>query len=137
MITDRGFWKGRDVQFAKDLTATIRANAALAIRAVNELLEDFYNARPNAAGRDATSGWRPLAVNSTTAGASATSLHMRALAIDVEDDDEELDTWLMTEPGQRALVAHGLWMEHPGATPRWCHLQLKSPGSGRRVFYPR
>jgi hypothetical protein len=29
-----------------------------------------------------------------------------------------------------------LWLEHPDATPGWCHLQILPPRSGRRVFYP-
>lgn len=138
MITEREFWKGRDKQYASELTPEIRANAKETLRRVNELLKLFYAANPaSAQDRGCNSGWRPRAVNAATHGAALLSNHMKAMACDVGDDDEALDRWLMTVEGQAALTKIGLWMEHPSATPRWCHLQTVPPRSGRRVYYPR
>ena len=40
------------------------------------------------------------------------------------------------EAVEASLASLGLWMEHPLATKGWCHLQVVSPRSGMRVFYP-
>jgi hypothetical protein len=137
LITSKAFWKGRDVEFKSQLTPTIQVAAADTIRRANKLLEMFYAANPNAVRRDANSGWRPAAVNKKTSGASPTSWHMFGKAVDIDDDDEDLDEWLMTEAGQKALVECELWMEHPRDTPRWTHVQTVAPRSGRRVFYAK
>ncbi len=136
-ITSEQFFKGRDVQFASELTPSIKANAEETLRRANMLLGMFYQANPGAArNRGCNSGWRPGMINRNTKGAAPRSHHMTAKAIDVGDDDEALDAWLMTPEGQKALEACGLWMEHPRATPRWAHLQIVPPMSGRRVFMP-
>lgn len=134
MITEQGFWKGRDVQYAKELTPQIRANAKVTIERANRLLAMFYAAVSGAVRRDATSGWRPAVVNANTKGASPTSKHMTGEAVDVEDASQALDKWLMTPAGQQALVMCELWLEHPESTPTWCHLQTVPPRSGNRVF---
>jgi hypothetical protein len=136
MITEKQYWKGRDIQYADQLTDMIRANAAETMRRANALLALFMQANPRAADRDSNSGWRPREVNLKTKNASPTSKHMTGEAVDISDDDEALDRWLMTPEGHKALESCGLWMEHPSATPRWCHLQTRPPGSGKRVFYP-
>lgn len=137
MITEREFWKGRDVQYASDLTPEIQANAKETLRRVNELLKLFYAARPaSCQDRGCNSGWRPPRVNARTRNAALKSHHMTGKACDVGDDDSELGSWLMTTEGQAALVKIGLWIEHPSATPRWSHFQTVPPRSGRRVFYP-
>lgn len=61
---------------------------------------------------------------------------MLALALDFGDDDELMDKWCMTAEGLAALTHIGLWLEHPSATPRWCHVQTVSPRSGNRIFKP-
>jgi hypothetical protein len=137
MITHAGFWKGRDKQFASELTGEIVGNAKVSMERVNRLLAMFYAANPTVGRRDANSGWRPKAVNTGTKGSSPTSLHMVGKAVDVDDDDEALDNWLKTPQGMQALVMCELWLEHPGYTPRWCHLQTIPPKSGNRVFIPR
>ena len=137
MITQEQFYKGRDKAFACDLTPEIRANAVETLKRANHLLDEFYTCNPSAyRNRGCNSGWRPPAVNACTKGAAKKSNHMLGKAIDIGDDDEQLDTWLMTPEGQSALVRIGLWMEHPSATPRWAHVQTVPPGSGRRVFNP-
>lgn len=60
------------------------------------------------------------------------SQHKRAHALDVYDPRGELDELLTDE----VLAAHGLYREHPNATPGWCHLQNVPPHSGKRTFYP-
>ena len=136
MITLEMFWKGRDKQYASDLTPEIVKNAQETVRKANLLLERFEKSGGVCTSRGCNSGWRPPAVNAATRKAAVKSNHMKGLAIDIGDDDEALDKWLMTPEGQKALVEIGLWMEHPSATPRWCHVQTVPPGSGRRVFHP-
>jgi hypothetical protein len=136
MITEKQFWQGRDTQYASQLTETIRANAKETIRRANKLLEMFYAVYPKAVPRDSNSGWRPAAINAATKGASGTSWHMFGKACDINDDDEQLDNWLMTPEGQAALVACELWHEHASKTPRWAHVQTVAPKSQRRTFYP-
>lgn len=136
MITEAMFFMGRDKTFAAQLTVTLKVNAADTISKANKLLAMFYAANPKAYQRGVNSGWRPPQINSGTKNASTTSLHMLCMAVDLGDDDEVLDTWLMTDAGQKALTDCELWMEHPSATPRWSHVQTRPPRSGRRVFYP-
>lgn len=137
MITLEMFYKGRDKQYACDLTPEIQTNAVETLRRANLLLERFYAANPAAAhSRGCNSGWRPPSVNACTQGAAKKSNHMLGKAIDISDDDEALDSWLMSAEGQAALGEIGLWMEHPSSTPRWAHVQIVPPGSGHRVFNP-
>lgn len=136
MITIEQFFMGRDKTYAKELTDEIKANAAETVRRANLLLERFYKANPQAHKRGVNSGWRPSAVNASTKNAAPKSHHMTGKALDIGDDDEMLDTWLMTTAGQKALEEIGLWMESPKATPRWAHVQTVPPRSGRRVFAP-
>lgn len=120
-----------------DPDALQRANAADLLARVGALLVE-----PELAGIDAAvnprqnSGWRTSVYNAGVKGASKTSKHMSAEAIDLDDDDGELDEFLNSDRGRELLVKHGLYMEHPLATKGWCHLQSVSPRSGNRVFYP-
>jgi len=67
-------------------------------------------------------------------GAAKGSKHLSCQAIDLEDRDGRLDAWCMAHLG--VLEELQLWLEHPDATPGWCHLQILPPRSGLRVFYP-
>lgn len=136
MIALADFYMGRDKTYASELTPEIKKNAVETVRRVNQFLELFYAHNPKAGKRTVNSGWRPPAVNASTKKAAAKSKHMLCLACDLSDDDEALDKWCMTPDGRKALEAVGLWLEHPSATPRWCHLQKIAPSSGNRVFYP-
>lgn len=135
-ITLAEFFMGRDVTYASSLTPAITTNGIETVRRANQLLDRFYSLSPNAHRRGVNSGWRPPAVNAGTAGASPTSHHMTGRAVDIGDDDEQLDVWCMTPIGQLALAEFQLWLEFPGSTPRWCHVQTVPPGSGNRVFHP-
>lgn len=122
------YYMGRDRQYYAELTPELRANARETIRRVNLLLQRAGMARK------VTSGWRPAAVNATVPGAAKGSKHINCIAIDLEDRDGRLDAWCMAH--LEVLEEIGLWLEHPDATPDWCHLQTLPPGSGNRVFEP-
>ncbi len=137
-ITIDDYWMGRDKQFAQDLTDAIRENAVETVSRVNLLLFHATKAGLILVSGDkrslVQSGWRPPAVNSATPNAAVKSRHMTGQACDVSDPTGELDKWCMSNQG--ILKEIGLWLEHPSATPRWCHLQTVPPKSGNRVFYP-
>jgi Peptidase M15 len=137
MIELSQFYMGRDKTHALILGSDLRANAARTVEAANKLLTLAKGAgvqiKPGQWGM-VRSGWRPPDINGTTAGASKTSLHMQCLAIDLEDVDGSLDKWCFAN--QNVLRDLALWLEDPSATPTWCHVQLKPPGSGNRVFRP-
>jgi hypothetical protein len=122
------YYMGRDREYHAELTPELRANARETVGRVNRLLKR--------AGftRRVTSGWRPAAVNATVPGAAKGSKHISCIAIDLEDRDGTLDAWCMAHLD--VLEELGLWLEHPDATPDWCHLQTLPPRSGNRVFQP-
>ncbi len=128
MISLPEFWMGRDKTHAKDLTQEVRDNATLTVAKVNNLLA--------IAKIDAkvTSGWRPPAINAGVKGAAKKSRHMTGQAVDLADPKGDLDRWCLDNLAELERI--GLWLEHPDATPTWCHLQTVPPGSGRRVFRP-
>lgn len=135
-ITIAAYFMGRDATHAGELTPRIRANAALTVERVNDLLEAYSLATGDVRERVVNSGWRPAAINNRVRGASARSRHLSGEACDLDDDDGSLDAWCATSFGLEALERVGLWLESPDATPGWCHLQTVPPGSGRRVFTP-
>lgn len=122
------YYMGRDRPYRAELTRELRANARETVRRVNRLL------RHAGLMRKVTSGWRPAAINAAVPGAAPGSRHLSCLAVDLEDGDGALDAWCMAHP--EVLEEIGLWLEHPDATPGWCHLQTQPPRSGRRVFHP-
>jgi hypothetical protein len=122
------YYMGRDKLHRSELTREIRANARETLRRVNGLL------RRAGLMRKITSGWRPAAINDSVPGAAKGSKHLSCLAIDLEDRNGALDAWCMANLD--VLEDLGLWLEHPDATPGWCHLQTQPPRSGNRVFNP-
>lgn len=138
MITLAEYFMGRDVQYASILGSDLRANAGRTVEAANKLLILAKGAGvlliPNSKTGMVRSGWRPPAVNANTAGASKTSLHMQCLAVDLEDVKGTLGKWCFAN--QNVLKDLALWLESPAATPTWCHVQLRPPRSGNRVFTP-
>jgi len=119
---------GRDRSHAHELNAALRANATLMVERANALLM-----RAAFAGV-VNSGWRPQAVNAVVPNASPRSKHLSCEAIDLDDAAGALDAWCMRNLA--VLEEIGLWLEHPDATPGWCHVQVVPPRSGRRVFMP-
>lgn len=126
MITLEAYWKGRDVQYASELTDEIRANAQRTVELANEFLS-------RAQRSDITtvkSGWRPKSVNDATSNAALRSKHLLALAVDLPDPDGLLAEWMMDNVD--VLKELGLWAEHPGWTPSWVHIQTVAAGTPPR-----
>lgn len=142
MISISDYFMGRREQYPTAMGPAIEREAVRTVELVNQLLNQAVtygvdlSQRSPQTGTLVASGWRPPAVNSSTTGAAPNSKHMTGQALDVYDPEGDLDDWLMTSEGQAALQALGLWMEHPGATKSWSHLQTVPPRSGRRVFWP-
>jgi hypothetical protein len=132
VITLEAFWMGRDVLYPP--TDQFRANALDLVERVNHLLSMYRAECPAAPPTPVSSGYRPPAINQRTFGAAARSNHMICKAVDLRDPGDQLDDWCMVS--LPLLESYGLWLEHPDATPGWCHLQSVGPRSGRRVFYP-
>ena len=134
MIDLTAYWKGRDTQYAAELTDEIIFNAGVTVSKANDWL--------SLAGRSditsVNSGWRPQSVNDATSNAAKGSKHLLALAVDLPDPDGLLAEWMMDNVG--SLKECGLWAEHPGATVGWVHLQTVPPGNPPRpqvrVFLP-
>lgn len=134
MITLSAYWKGRDTQYASELTEEIRANAERTVELANEFLQRAQRSDIDSVN----SGWRPQSVNDATANAAKGSKHLNALAVDLPDSDGTLAEWMMDNPD--ALKSVGVWAEHPGWTSGWVHLQTVPPGNPPRpqvrVFIP-
>lgn len=76
---------------------------------------------------------------STATTGSRMSSHKEARGVDVFDPTDRLDEYLSKfddGDGNAVLEKHGLYREHPDATPGWCHLSTRAPGSGKRTFLP-
>jgi len=129
MLTLTDYFMGRERLHPTELTAKLRRNAACTVQRANALLRlaGVHDCAVN-------SGWRPRTINASIPNASPRSRHVTCEAIDLCDDDGALDAWCMAN--LPALETIGLWLEHPSATPGWCHVQTVPPGSGRRVFFP-
>lgn len=130
-----------------ELTDEIRANAQELLRRTELLLAKavadgiVLEADPRT-GSIISSGWRPKAVNAAVPGAAQKSKHLIGQAIDLYDPDGDFDEWCWLH--QRYLADVNLFIEHPGSTKGWCHLQSTPPrsqiryalASMRRWFYP-
>ncbi len=129
ILTLTEYFMGRDATHAEELDEALKENARLIVARANELLRlsGATHARVN-------SGWRPRSINAAIAHASPRSRHLTCEAIDLGDVDGGLDTWCMHNLDRLEVL--GLWLEHPDATPGWCHVQTVPPRSGRRVFMP-
>ena len=136
MIDLKAFYMGRDVEYARELSDDIRRNAEETVTKANALLERAGCGHVC----EVNSGWRPLAINAATPGASATSHHLTGRAVDLPDPDRGLAAWCVTHLD--VLEEIGLWMEDPRWTydreegRHWVHVQTVPPRSGRRVFEP-
>ena len=120
----------------EDPTGAVIENARDLLARVNVLLARVCDIDPIEAAKfpRVNSGWRPAPFNLTVAGAAKNSLHITGEAIDLADPDGELDDFLFDNP--HLLEDAGLFVEHPSATRRWCHLQSRAPRSGNRFFFP-
>jgi hypothetical protein len=132
MITLQDYLMGRDK--IEQPSEVLLRNAEETIYRANLLLSRYYQANPDAERVKVTSGYRPAVVNAKTLGAAPRSKHLTCEAVDLSDPEGELDEWC--EANIKVLQDIGLWMESPGATKGWTHLQIIGPKSGKRVFYP-
>lgn len=80
-----------------------------------------------------SSGYRPASVNKAVGGAKKSN-HMMCLACDFQDKTGEIDEFCLDN--LKLLKELGLYLESPNHTVGWCHVQLKAPSSGNRVFIP-
>ena len=122
------YWKGRDKQYAEDLTPEIRVNAEKLLLKIEELFKRYGKTRA------VTSGWRPLSVQMRVNPKAPKSNHVTGNAIDIEDADGKFKEWCVFH--LHHLEELGLWMEDPASTPTWVHLQQRPPKSGKRIFKP-
>lgn len=140
MITLQDYWMGRDAQYGAELTPEIVQNAELLMQRVGALLERAAaeNVAPGIDDITCTcvaSGWRPKSVNDKTSNASATSLHLKGLGIDLrEAPGRALARFCLRNLDLLAELE--LWMEDPRWTPTWVHFQAGAPGNNERVFIP-
>lgn len=133
---------------AKPHTAEHEAAAKDLLGRVNDLLahslEDGVFSGPTCpntgtqiSGSKGGSGDGGFRLQTSTTGASKSS-HKEARAVDVYDPKNELDALLdhsdTVNGGNPVLEHYGLYREAPNATPGWCHLTTRPPGSGRRTF---
>ena len=113
----------------KELTREIIDNAFDLFFRLNGLLADlevsFVSIR---------SGWRPEAVNRRVGGSSR-SYHLSGQAVDLEDNEKVLAGRILDN--SILLAKHGLWLEEPGRTSTWVHLDTGDrPSREVRVFLP-
>lgn len=84
----------------------------------------------NGISGQAFGGFRPQCCQQGAPG----SAHKQGLAVDRYDPRGEIDAWCMAH--QDRLAVHGIYIEHPSATPGWSHWSIRAPKSGNRVFTP-
>lgn len=122
-----------------DWTADRQDNAGDLLSRVNPLLDCMRADGVRVHGNPKTNtlvsgetygGFRP---QDCPIGAPGSS-HKTGQAIDLFDPADTLDAWCMAHLD--LLDQFGLYLEHPAATPTWCHLTTRAPKSGRRVFFP-
>lgn len=126
---------GRSSKIEEPLPEIVE-NAKSLLERVNALLSEIVETYgiQSFANPEVRSGWRPASYNATVIGAAPNSKHITGQAIDLSDNEGELDEFLYART--HLLIKHHLYMEHPAATKSWCHLQSVPPRSGNRVFYP-
>jgi hypothetical protein len=137
--------------FAKPHTPAQRAAAIDLIRRRNALREEYYAATGRAGPDiDPDTGTEISGKKGGTGGGgfrlegeegSKYSSHKIGAGIDDYDPHDDFDDWLSLfdrEGGRfnEKLEKHGLYREHPSATPTWAHLTTRAPASGKRTFFP-
>lgn len=127
---------GRDLRAAGCVPPNHLINAGVFLNKVNPLLAAFDAQRGSHFAAIVNSGYRTKAINACIPNAAPSSKHMTGNAVDIRDVGGELKAWLTTDKGKGTLNVCGLFMEHPSATPTWCHLQDIAPNSGNLIFYP-
>jgi hypothetical protein len=124
-FTEKEYLMGRDK--TDPLTDEQKANMQALLEALDKLREAF--GKP----MHISSGYRPASVNKAVGGAKKSN-HMLCLACDFKDPTGEIDEFCLDN--LKLLKELGLYLESPNHTVGWCHVQLKAPSSGNRVFIP-
>lgn len=129
-----GVWKD-----SPDWDAIRQANAATLLAKCSDLEAEMtadgveFPVNPKTGSQvsgEVYGGFRP---QSCPIGA-AHSNHKQGWAVDRYDPMNHIDDWCMAH--QDRLLVHGIFIEHPDATPHWAHWQAVRPPSGNTVFYP-
>lgn len=82
-----------------------------------------------------SSGFRTTEVNANLANSAKKSLHMKGLAVDLEDKDGSLGKLIKNNP--QLLKDNNLWLEDLASTKGWVHLDLGLRSDRpSRVFLP-
>lgn len=120
-VSRKEILKGRDVEYP--LTPELESNLVKLLEALNKLRALWK--KPMVV----TSGYRPGHYNKSAGGAK-NSAHLTCEAADISDLGGELKKFCTPE----ILKKCGLYMEDPGSTPSWAHLQIRPTRS--RIFTP-
>jgi uncharacterized protein YcbK (DUF882 family) len=128
MISKKELTMGRDVEYKEEYSKTIDNNINILLEKINVVRAKY--------GKPMTvsSGWRPLAVNKSTAGAAKASKHLSGLAVDIRDLDNSLWNWCIEN--LQLMQELGLYLEDRRFTKTWVHFQIGPPRSGLRIFKP-
>lgn len=124
MITSEEVLMGRAT--FDDLSDELKSNLNELLTALNLFRKEY--GKP----MYVTSGYRPASINSATPGASKKSAHMTLQACDFNDASGDIFEFIKNDPS--VLERCGLYMENPGWTPTWIHLQVRS--ASKRIFLP-
>lgn len=119
--------KHPDREQSPECTTAVRMHAAALAEAVSGLVDELGFIPV------INSGFRTQAANKAIGGAAHSS-HCTGEAVDLADSKGALAKTLLDAPG--CLERHDLYMEDPGHTPGWVHLQTRPTASGKRVFKP-
>jgi len=151
MITPKQFFG------AKPHTEAQAAAAGALLLKVNALLDDYLRATDRdenidpdtgteISGSKGGSGDGGFRLDTATTGRKGSAHKVLpaedpdGAAVDCSDQDNGLDEWLdgfeYGDGANSMLEEHDLYREHPSATPTWCHLSDRAPGSGKRTYHP-
>ena len=128
MIKMEELVKDRDKQYPSEYTQEVQDNLNKLLIAINKV-RTTYNIPMNV-----DSGWRPVAINSSTPGAATNSAHCQGLAVDIQDLDGSLWSWVLDN--LQMMKDLGFFFEDRRWTPTWVHFGLRKPNSGKRIFIP-
>jgi uncharacterized protein YcbK (DUF882 family) len=118
----------RGFKITQPLNQTLESNLINLLTKINALRIDFNKPM------NVSSGFRIPEHNAKVKGVTH-SKHLTCEAIDIVDNDGSLRRFCM-QNNNAMLKQYGLFMEHPAYTKGWCHLQIRKPKSGNRVFIP-
>lgn len=132
VLTSSGRYPDREKH--PECTYEVILNAQKTIAQVNKLLDRIGAFHRNAAP-SISSGFRPSDVNAATQKAATCSAHLTGEAVDLVDKDGYISKCIRAS-GTDLLTQYDLYMEDESSTPGWCHLTIRPPKSGKRIFKP-